>query len=187
MKKALIIVDVQQMISEAIDHSDFVDWFGFINSKAKTFSHAGDLVIFSRQELPNQLFFRKVFGKNMVKGSSGVENSEHFEAFNSVDYIKYFPSALSNKKLLSFLKSNQITDLTIIGGDGVKCAYYTALDASQKGFDVTYDYNGIFTFWPNQISEKVTKLQNAGVQIAGNSENMLILDISYLKGKVGGK
>lgn len=187
MKKALIIVDVQRMISEAIDHSNFVDWFGFVNSKAKLFSQAGDIVIFSRQELPNQLFYRKVFGENMVKGSNGVKNSEHFEVFNCVDYIKYFPSALSNKKLISFLKSHQITDLTIIGGDGVKCAYYTALDASQKGFDVTYDYNGIFTFWPNQISEKVAKLQNAGVKIEGKPENMLILDISYLKGKVGGK
>ena len=127
--KALIVIDLQQSYFEK-------GWYDFglivkINYRIDEVLTGGGQVIYV---------------KNVAKRNGEPYISDFVEGLNVVGnnvFLKHAADAFTTPELDSFLKTQGVTALEVVGIDGNVCVYKTALGAARAGFEVWYNMDCI--------------------------------------------
>jgi len=131
MKKALLIVDVQQQFINKYTKNIPVKIRNFIDD------NQFDLVVFSR--------FVNTPGSNWIKsGWNKMMTAEETQIVPELDkflnqdntFTKTAFSVFASDNFRKIIKENHITDLYIVGLDTHACIYATALEAFARGLNV---------------------------------------------------
>ena len=177
-KKALLVVDMlEDFLGETRKNKDCKlydydkkiikteEYIERVNKIIDKFKNDNDMVIYIDQEMPNKLFFRKVFGF-AIKGTKGAEKVKSLYVVSDNRFTKMFGNAFTNRKLNDFLKKNNVDDVYIVGIDATKCSFFTAKGSIKKGYNTFMVKEGLATIFIDEL-EKCEKIiiENSGKYI----------------------
>jgi len=118
-KKALLVIDVQENLVNPISkiHIDPIGidlFFGNVNKAVSRFNNNEDDVIYVINEWINPIQ-NWMTGNVCKKGGKGIGLDKRLMIINDKIYSKSKPNSLTNKKLLKYLKENEISDIYVAG------------------------------------------------------------------------
>lgn len=177
-KKALLVVDIlEDFLGETRKDKDCKlydydrkiikpeEYIERVNKIIDQFKNDNDIVIYIDQQMPNKLFFRKVFGF-AIKGTKGAEKVKSLKIVSNNTFTKMFGNAFTNKKLNIFLKENSIDEVYIIGIDATKCCFFTAKGSIKNGNNTFMIKEGLATIFINDLEKcEKTIIENGGKYI----------------------
>lgn len=168
MKKALLVIDAQedfigeQRNKNKFNYEDVDDLIKNINDKIKTYEKNMDEVIYIANVLPNNFFYKKFF-RYGITGSKGAKFDKRIKIVSENYFEKQVGNAFKNNNLVKFIKDNAISDIELVGVDGVGCVFKTAKGAIEVGLKVTVLSDSIGTVDPEKYIKISTKLKSFGV------------------------
>lgn len=137
---ALMVIDIQENLVNPnskfhIDTSDIYGFFHNLNKSIAEFNDNKDLVIYVVNEWTNP-FVNWVTRNTCKKGGLGVGLDKKLVVVNDNIYSKSKPNSLSNKELLNCLKTNNITDVYVMGLLAEGCVKATIKGLIKERFNV---------------------------------------------------
>jgi nicotinamidase-related amidase len=168
MKKALLIIDAQedfigeQRNRKKFDYEDVDELISNINDKIKTYEKNNDIVIYIANVLPNNFFYKKLFGYSLV-GTKGAKLDKRIKIISQNYFEKQFGNAFRNNNLIKFIKENRINQVELVGVDGSGCIFKTAKGAVKIGLNVIISSDSIGTINTDKLIKISHKLKSIGV------------------------
>lgn len=170
-------MDLQQSIMDLFEKQDKEKCekvYDTVNKYIDEADKSGNKVVYIRQVVPNQPFYRLVFGKQMTKGNPGAELAPKLKIVSDNIFNKMFPSALTNKDFVAWLNENNVTDVDVIGGDSAGCAYATSKALRKAGINVNLLCNGLLTFFIDKTIKCKAELEKLGANYIGNTSDIFV-------------
>jgi len=168
MRKALLVIDAQedfigeQRNKNKFNYDDVDELVKNINDKIRTYEQNMDEVIYIANVLPNNLFNKKIF-RYGIAGSKGVKFDKRIKIVSENYFEKQVGNAFKNNNLVKFVKDNEISDVELVGVDGVGCVFRTAKGAIEIGLKVTIVSDSVGTVNPEKFIKMSMKLKSFGV------------------------
>lgn len=169
MAKALLIVDVQ---NEYLCKKRNVKRFKFkhpeklarnINSSIEEAVKEGYIIIYIAEVVPNNLISKIIVGHSL-RGTEGAKLYHKLNVVSDNYFEKQLSDAFSNKKLKTFIKENDITEVKICGIDAGACVAATANGALKMGLKVSVIIKSIDTMFIQRAKLYREKLEKKGVK-----------------------
>ena len=168
MKKALLVIDAQedfigeQRNKKKFNYEDVDELVKNINDIIRTYEQNMDEVIYIANVLPNNLFNIKFFGYG-IAGSKGAKFDKRIKIVSENYFEKQVGNAFKNNNLVKFIKDNEISEVELVGVDGVGCVFRTAKGAIEMGLEVTIISDSVGTVNPEKFIKMSMKLKSLGV------------------------
>lgn len=168
MKKALLVIDAQedfigeQRNKKKFNYEDVDELVKNINDKITIYKKNKDEVIYIANVLPNNFFYNKFFPYG-ITGSKGAKFDKRIKIVSENYFEKQVGNAFKNNNLVKFIKENQISEVELIGVDGIGCVFKTAKGAMDVGLKVTILSDGVGTVNPEKFIKLSAKLKTLGV------------------------
>ncbi len=118
-------------------------------------------VIYIRNLMKNN-FINKFAPVKCFDGTKEAELAKDLLVVSKNIYDKYEGNAFSNKELISFLQSNDVDEVEVIGVDGGGCVSLTAIGAIENGYKTVLNTDLIGTMFEKQKTKYYEKLQQLG-------------------------
>jgi nicotinamidase-related amidase len=135
-----------------------------VNDLIHKYNAEGSDVIYIRhiiQDLPTN---RLIFGYS-IAGTEGAELYDRLDLVSELCFDKLLSDALTNKKLLEYVRANGYDVLHLCGLDECGCVAATALGAAKRGISAEIVRRGTATVLPEKKVSKVReKLAKAGIK-----------------------
>lgn len=128
MKKALLVIDVQNGI---VNFADFSKELLLMEHIIKDFKKSTDPIIFMRHT-------DDIEGSSLNKNSSGSYLHESLKKYAEIIIEKQTPSSFFNTNLAKKLEQLEVEHLFIIGFNTEFCCMFTAISAFDRGYKVTF-------------------------------------------------
>lgn len=176
MDAALLVLDIQKDFIGSQARMPVADHH--INPMLERINHLineadskGIPVIYIANEFEPRQFIFNWFRKNAaLKGSSGAELDERLHIVNENYYTKNKGDALSNSKLVLFLKRNYIKRIHIVGLFAEGCVAATAIGGLRRDFAVTVVEDAVAGASDEKRRHSLNKLQAKGVRLVHSTE-----------------
>lgn len=168
MKKALLVIDAQedfigeQRNKNKFNYEDTDELVKNINDKIRTYEKNKDEVIYIANVLPSNIFNKKFFCYG-IAGSKGAKFDKRIKIVSENYFEKQVGNAFKNNNLVKFIKDNAITEVELVGVDGIGCVFRTAKGALEIGLTVTILSDSVGTVNPEKFIKISTKLKSVGV------------------------
>ncbi|OOM76461.1 isochorismatase family protein [Clostridium puniceum] len=168
MKKALLVIDAQedfigeQRNKNKFNYEDVDELIKNINDKITIYKKNKDEVIYIANVLANNFFYNKFFPYG-ITGSKGAKIDKRIKIVSENYFEKQVGNAFKNNNLVKFIKENQISEVELIGVDGIGCVFKTAKGAMDIGLKVTILSDSVGTVNPEKFIKLSTKLKILGV------------------------
>ena len=168
MKKALLVIDAQedfigeQRNKDKFDYEDIDELVKNINDKIRTYDQNMDEVIYIANILPNN-FLNKKFFPYGTAGSKGAKFDRRIRIVSENYFEKQVGNAFKNNNLVKFIKDNEISEVELVGVDGIGCVFRTAKGAIDIGLKVAIVSDSVGTVNPEKFIKLSTKLKSVGV------------------------
>jgi len=168
MKKALLVIDAQedfigeQRNNKKFNYEDVDELVKNINEKITIYEKNKDEVIYIANVLPNNFFYNKFFPYG-ITGSKGAKIDKRIKIASENYFEKQVGNAFKNNNLVKFIKENKISDVELIGVDGIGCVFKTAKGAMNIGLKVAILSDSVGTVNPEKFIKLSTKLKTLGV------------------------
>ena len=168
MKKALLVIDAQedfigeQRNKNKFNYEDADELVKNINDKIRTYEKNKDEVIYIANVLPNNFLNKKFFGYG-IAGSKGAKFDKRIRIVSENYFEKQVGNAFKNNNLVKFIKNNAISEVELIGVDGIGCVFKTAKGAIKTGLKVTILSDSVGTVNPEKFIKSTIKLKAFGV------------------------
>ena len=168
MKKALLVIDAQedfigeQRNKNKFNYEDVDELVKNINDKIRTYEKNMDEVIYIANVLPNNFFSKKFFGYG-IAGSKGAKFDERIKIVSENYFEKQVGNAFKNNNLVKFIKDNAISEVELVGVDGIGCVFRTAKGAMKIGLEVAILSDSVGTVNPEKFIKVSTKLKAFGI------------------------
>jgi nicotinamidase-related amidase len=168
MRKALLVIDAQedfigeQRNKNKFNYEDVDELVKNINDKIRTYEKNMDEVIYIANVLPNNFFNKKFFGYG-IAGSKGAKFDKRIKIVSENYFEKQVGNAFKNNNLVKFIKDNEISEVELVGVDGVGCVFRTAKGAIEIGLEVTIISDSVGTVNPEKFIKMSMKLKSLGV------------------------
>ena len=104
------------------------------------------------------------------KGSQGAELDERLLKVNDLYFPKNKANAQSNDELVSYLNTNRVKHIVIVGLFTEGCVMATALDSMRKNFKVTVVSDGVASLNDKRRTKALKVLSSKGVTITDTLE-----------------
>lgn len=108
--------------------------------------------------------------KSALKGSEGAELDERLLRVNDIYFSKNKSSALSNPDLVSYLTTNGIKDIVIVGLFTEACVAATALDSFRRNFTVRVVSDAVASSNDTKREKSLKYLNSKGITIIDSSQ-----------------
>ncbi len=156
MKKALLIIDIQNGLTLKKKLYQADDFILTVNRAIDSFRSGGDLVVFVQHN--NRLLEHGTEDWQLDGRLNCRPDDSVFEKQNG--------NAFLNTGISALLKEQDVTDVVVCGLVTHGCIWHTCLGAQAEGFD-TYILSGGHTSWhakaQDKIDETEAKLAEAGI------------------------
>lgn len=168
MRKALLVIDAQedfigeQRNKNKFNYEDVDELVKNINDIIRTYKQNMDEVIYIANVLPNNFFNKKFFGYG-IAGSKGAKFDKRIKIVSENYFEKQVGNAFKNNNLVKFIKDNEISEVELVGVDGVGCVFRTAKGAIEIGLEVTIISDSVGTVNPEKFIKMSMKLKSLGV------------------------
>lgn len=168
MKKALLVIDAQedfigeQRNRDKFNYEDVDELVKNINDKIRIYEKNKDEVIYIANVLPNNFLNKKFFGYG-IAGSKGAKFDKRIKIVSENYFEKQVGNAFKNNNLVKFIKDNAISEVELIGVDGIGCVFKTAKGAIKTGLKVTILSDSVGTVNPEKFIKITLKLKAFGV------------------------
>lgn len=164
MKKALLVIDMQE-VSVGKNHAEYFKYDSSLLSAVNRVidDNKNNVVVYIRNVMKKNLL-NKLAPFRAYEGSKEIELAEGLHIVSDNIFDKYTGDAFSNKKLCEYLKSNNITEIEVVGVDGGGCVALTALGAVQNGYSVVVNTNAIETMTERKKNTYFQKLKKLGAK-----------------------
>ena len=168
MKKALLVIDAQedfigeQRNTDKFNYEDVDELVKNINDKIRIYEKNMDEVIYIANILPNN-FLNKKFFRYGIAGSKGAKFDKRIKIVSENYFEKQVGNAFKNNNLVKFIKNNAISEVELIGVDGIGCVFKTAKGAIKTGLKVTILSDSVGTVNPEKFIKITLKLKAFGV------------------------
>lgn len=164
MKKALLVIDMQE-ITVGKNHAEFFKYDNNILSAVNQVidDNQNNIVVYIRNVMKKNLL-NKFAPFQAYEGSKEIELAEGLHIVSDNVFDKFTGDAFSNKKLDEFLKSNEVSEIEVIGVDGGGCVSLTALGALKNGYSVTVNTKAIGTIFEKKKDVYFRKLKESGAE-----------------------
>ena len=168
MKKALLVIDAQedfigeQRNKDKFDYEDIDELVKNINDKIRTYDQNMDEVIYIANILSNN-FLNKKFFPYGIAGSKGAKFDRRIRIVSENYFEKQVGNAFKNNNLVKFIKDNEISEVELVGVDGIGCVFRTAKGAIDIGLKVAIASDSVGTVNPEKFIKLSTKLKSVGV------------------------
>ncbi|MFZ5985990.1 MAG: isochorismatase family cysteine hydrolase [Bacillota bacterium] len=174
-KKALLVVDIQEDFTGIAARSPFPfkgsdTLISTVNRLLDAASGNDLLVAYIGHELPDNFISRALTGSRSIKGQPGARMDSRLHIVNSNYFSKCISDSFSSWKLNDFLENNHVNEVYIVGLDGEKCVYKTALGALNRGYKVTIIKDAIVYMSQKDLSEVTKMYENDGISVIFSSE-----------------
>ncbi|BCZ46300.1 isochorismatase [Clostridium gelidum] len=168
MKKALLVIDAQEDFigehrnTDKFNYEDVDELVKNINDKIRIYEKNMDEVIYIANVLPNNFLNKKLFGYG-IAGSKGAKFDKRIKIVSENYFEKQVGNAFKNNNLVKFIKDNAISEVELIGVDGIGCVFKTAKGAIKTGLKVTILSDSVGTVNPEKFIKSTIKLKAFGV------------------------
>ena len=168
MKKALLVINAQedfigeQRNKNKFNYENVDEVVKNINDKIRTYEKNMDEVIYIANVLPNNLFNKKFF-RYGITGSKGVKFDKRIKIVSENYFEKQVGNAFKNNNLVKFIKDKAISEVELVGVDGIGCVFRTAKGAMKIGLEVAILSDSVGTVNPEKFIKISTKLKAFGV------------------------
>jgi nicotinamidase/pyrazinamidase len=170
--KALLVIDVQEDYTGINGRqgpllNNVEAQIRAINTLIDSASRTGMHVVYIRQIFDNNFFTRKFIGRTL-EGVPGTELDGRIRVINSNDFTKKISDAFSNPALDTFLVSNQVYELYLVGLDAAYCVYYTALGGLNRGYKVTVIEDAVMT--RKDMNDVLKQYEKDGIGVSSSKK-----------------
>lgn len=168
MKKALLVIDAQedfigeQRNKKRFNYEDIDELIENINNKIKAYEENNDKVIYIANVLPRNFFYKKFFAYGLV-GTKGAKIDKRIKIVSENYFEKQVANAFKNNNLVKFVRDNSISQVELVGVDGIGCVFRTAKGAVDMGLKVTILNDCVGTINPEKYIKLTHKLKSFGV------------------------
>ena len=173
-RKALLIIDVQEDFTTLAGKRSFpqdaVESMIATINRVVEISHSCSVpVIHIRQEFDNPItiWLAKIGAGGLgIKGRPGTRLDSRIHIIpGSADFTKPKGDAFSNPKLDTWLRTQHVSELFLMGLDGVACVNRTAQGALNRGYRVNFIMDGIITQHESRWQKLVSRQMKEGVGV----------------------
>ncbi|MBY6035970.1 cysteine hydrolase [Fictibacillus nanhaiensis] len=128
-------------------------------------------VVYIGNEYESNQFIVNFLTKNSaLKGSEGAELDDRLLRVNDLYFSKNKGSALSNLELVSYLISNEIKHIVIVGLFTEACVASTALDSIRRNFTVTVVRDAVASSNDAKREKALKFLNNKGITVMDSTK-----------------
>lgn len=169
---ALLVIDIQEECTGPTAKPEFsysgVDEFiANTNAYIERAHKRGDLVVYIKHIdfYALKKMFSKIFLRNGIKESPGVQIDSRVKMVSSHIICKSRDSGFSNDELNNLLQQNTIKKLELVGLDASYCVQATAFDGLDKGYDVCIFTDAVITDNFSRWEKLKDKLSDQGATL----------------------
>ncbi|MCY7999075.1 cysteine hydrolase [Bacillus haynesii] len=176
MDIALLVLDIQKdYISDQAQMSvakhQIDPMLERVNTIIDKFKNRGIPVVYVGNEFEPKKFIGNFLRKNSaLKGSEGAELGERLLRVNDIYFSKNKGNALSNLELVSYLNSNEVKHIVIVGLFAEACVTATALDSIRKNSSVTVVKDAVASSNDSKREKSLNYLNSRGIAIIDSSQ-----------------
>ena len=175
--RALLVVDVQQAYTDSLRASRsaaYVDQaIDAINRLSAEAVARGDVVLYVRNEFTRpatKLVSRVLFRGLGLPGSAGI-GFDRLLRILGPEFVKSVGDAFSDSKLEEYLREQGISEVAIVGLDGIACVQRTARGALNRGCATSILGDGVMTAYPDKWDAMLPHLERLGVNLPSPPES----------------
>jgi nicotinamidase-related amidase len=154
---ALLVVDVQEDYTGPNAKQSFREatrLLSTVNRLTRAAAERGWRVVFIRNEMPDEWFYRRLSGGTAVRGTPGVRIDTRLERpVSSREIPKSRSDAFSNADLDQYLRSEHVGRLLVTGLDAAFCVRATTGGARNRGYETIVVQDAIATESGKSLAE----------------------------------
>lgn len=166
--EALFVMDMQRDFvgkeaKYSIEESSKGPVISNVNTVIQKAQQKGIPVVYIRTEFSPYDIIKNVFRKfAAIRGNEGAKMDERILMVSDLEFIKDESNALTNKDLMSWLQSEGITNLVLVGVFSDKCVYKTAKGAIKVSLGVSVIKEAVATSSHENYVESLQNLEALG-------------------------
>jgi len=171
---ALLVIDIQEDLTgikakSPYPYKNSKSFIDNVNNLIDIATNEKYKVIYIRQEYKNNLIDMPLSRGMLIKGHSGTQLDTRLKIVNDNIFVKNQSDSFSNKELETYLISNEINHLYVIGLDAKDCVYRTAKGGINRNYKVTAIQNGMMAIDMDKIANVLEKYKKNNIPIISSS------------------
>ncbi|MGD6818932.1 cysteine hydrolase family protein [Metabacillus sp. 113a] len=136
----------------------------------KADSQGVPVVYIGNEYEPKQFIVNFLTKNSALKGSEGAELDDRLLMVNNLYFPKNKGNALSNSELVSYLMTNEIKHIVIVGLFAEGCVASTALDSIRRNFTVTVVRDAVASSNDIKREKSLKFLNNRGIAVLDSTK-----------------
>ena len=171
--KALLVIDIQEDATGKTTKKPYQnskELIDNVNSVINNSEKKGITVIYIKHEINGNFLNKIIMGNRFIKGTLGSEIDSRIKIINNYIFSKDKGDALSNLKLDSFLKQNNINEVFMVGLDAAACVYKTSIGAIKRGYKAIVLKDAIVTSNMRKMPQILDKYKKRGILLTSIDE-----------------
>lgn len=165
--KALIVVDVQEALTDKMTELEKKEWIHQINQITDHAQSRGYKIIRVKHEFKavDGIFALLQGGGRLLKGQAGVNECEQLNQNAEAVFTKSQQDAFSSRQLEVWLKSNHIGTVALCGTGALESLMKSAESAQKRGYRVEIFKDAVTAKNEKQLSKAMQHYEKKGIKL----------------------